>query len=118
MEIEIFELVLNSSTKQLRLATSCPKSPNDHELYISQKQFLQHNFNSDLWFKYFIITDIISCIRTDRHEITEILLKVALNTIHQTISCTVPVYFKQSNFFCKFISNVTHRPVSNTKMFV
>jgi hypothetical protein len=58
MEIEIFELVLNSSTKQLRLATSCPKSPNDHELYISQKQFLQHNFNSDLWFKYFIITDI------------------------------------------------------------
>jgi len=31
--------------------------------------------------------------RSDRHEITEILLKVALNTINQTISCTVPVYF-------------------------
>jgi len=91
MEIEIFDLVMNSSTKQLRLATSCPKSPNDHELYISQKPFLQHKVNSDQWLKYFIITEIISC--TDHHEITEILLKVALNTINQTISCIVPVYF-------------------------
>jgi hypothetical protein len=47
MEIEIFDLVMNSSTKQLRLPTSCPKSQNDHELYINQKPFLQHNFNSD-----------------------------------------------------------------------
>jgi len=56
MEIEIFDLVMNSSTKQLRLATSCPKFPNDHELYICQKPFLQHNFNSEQWLKYFIIT--------------------------------------------------------------
>jgi hypothetical protein len=94
MEIEIFDLVMNSSTKQLRLATSCmSKFPNDHELYISKKPFLQHKVNSDQWLKYFIITEIISCMRTDRHEITEILLKVALNTINQTVSCTVPVYF-------------------------
>jgi len=40
---------------------------------------IQH---SDLWFS--LDTTISSINETDRHDIAEILLKVTLNTIHQT----------------------------------
>ena len=60
---------------------------------------------SDLWFSpgtpVFVSTN-----RTDRHDITEILLKVALNTTSITLHCrNVPCTFYIALFFNLFLSS-------------
>ena len=72
-------------------------------LFILLFYFYFHQFVSDLrqdrWF-----SPVFSTNKTDRHDIAEILLKVALNTITLTLNLFSSSY---GNFVCTFVSTLT-----------
>ena len=75
-------------------------------LFILLFYFYFHQFVSDLrqdrWFSPG--TPVFSTNKTDRHDIAEILLKVALNTITLTLNLFSSSY---GNFVCTFVSTLT-----------
>jgi hypothetical protein len=60
---------------------------------------------SELWW-FSPGTQVSSTNKTDRHDITEILLKVALNTINQQSNCML--LFRRTLTFCGRITLLLH----------
>jgi len=65
-----------------------------NDSFITYEKPIQHyviKFVSDLWQVggFFLCTPVSSTNKTDRHDITEILLKVALNTIFLTLTLMI-----------------------------
>jgi hypothetical protein len=60
---------------------------------------LCHGHATGRWFSSGAL--VSSTNKTDRHDITEILLKVALNTINLTPSISMEVFFLETNYMKK-----------------
>ena len=65
------------------------------------------------WFS--LVTPVSSINKTDRHNIAEILLKVALNTINQTIQLQLSPIFSESVIH-QYLKTVNHKMVLMLKV--